>query len=224
MRRSLPILALLAGLGSFISSNQTVEAQAKSPLLATAEVDPFSRYLSFEKAHRSEPALSRFATSCGMDLASVKRRYAQRPKDAWNLVPDLSRAMDDQETDFYGTVSVLHQSDLILVERWGMELDTGDYFRLLYCLSNKQVTLAESVIWRLAGFGDGTDSVTWGYEHRWKLGHHGKLETDPARFINLEEMPMQTPKLDDETVKSLKNEGVGVKNWADLDLPDALQR
>ena len=200
------------------------EAQAGSPVSAPAatEVDPFSRYLGFENFHRHESALVRFAGACGIDLTSTKPRYAQRPGDAWKPVPDLSKAKDDQETDFYGTVAILHRSDLVLVEQWGMELDTGDYYRLFYCLNKKQITLAESVSWRMAGFGESADDTTWGYEHRWKLAQSGRLETSLTRYIDLDEKPMRTPKLDAETLKSLKEETMSMKTWADLELPGRL--
>lgn len=156
MRRWLPILSVIAGLGSFVSCKRSPDAHVKpavemprpsiptpkSPEPETVptaaatsgadQVDPFTRYLAVENAHGHQLALARFAAECGIDLATAKANYAQRPGDTWNIVSDLSKAKDDQETDFYGTVAVLHQSDLILVEWWGMELDTGDYYRFFF--------------------------------------------------------------------------------------------
>jgi len=246
MRRWLPILAVIAGLGSFISCKRAPEAQAKpavelpkpsapapkSPQPETVptpaetsaanEVDPFTRYLTVENAHGHQPALTRFATECGIDLEAVKANYAQRPGDTWNIGPDLSKAKDDQETDFYGTVGVLHQSDLILVERWGMELDTGNYYRFLLCLNKKQITVAETASWSMAGFSDSPNDTSWGYERRWRLGQSGKLETELIRYIDLDEKPIPPPKLDAETLKDVKEEVVAAKTWADLELPGRL--
>lgn len=74
----------------------------------------------------------------------------------------------------------------------------------------------------MAGFGDSSNDSTWGYEHRWKLGQTGKLETELTRFIDLDEKPIASPKLDAETVKDLKEEVVAAKIWADLELPNRL--
>jgi len=247
MRRWLPILVALAGLGSLISCKRTPAVQAKPaietpkplvpasktlqhetvPAAATLEAgqtDPFTRYLTVENAHGHQPALTRFAAECAVDLATANANYAQRPEETWNMVPDLSKAQDDQETDFYGTVAVLHQQGRILVEQWGMDLDTGDYYRLLYCLNMKQITLADSVSWRMAGFGESAGDASWGYEHRWKLRRTGKFDTEQTRFIDLDEKPIPAPKLDADTLNGLKEESVGVKTWADLGLPDVLLR
>jgi hypothetical protein len=247
MKRWLPILAVLAGLGSFVSCKRrspdahvkpAVETLGpsipapKSPepetvtiaavTSAADQVDPFTGYLAVENAHGHQPARTRFAAECGIDLATAKANYAQRPGDTWNIVPNLSKAKDDLETDFYGTVAVLHQSVLILVERWGTELDAGDYYRLFFCLNKKQITLAESVSWRMAGFGESADDSTWGYEHRWKLAQSGRLDTSFTRYVDLDEKPMRAPKLDAETLKSLKEETMGMKTWADLEQPNRL--
>ncbi len=216
-------LAFVAGgLLSMFAFRAEGQAAAPVPAPTAAEVDPFSRYLGFENSHRHEPALVRFAGACGIDLTSTNPRYAQRPGEAWKPVPNLSMTKDDLETDFYKTVAVWHRADLVLVEQWGMELDTGDYYRLFFCLNKKQITLAESVSWRMAGFSEGPDDITWGYEHRWKLAQSGRLETSLTQYVGLDEKPMRAPKLDAETLKSLKEEKMRMTTWADLELPGRL--
>jgi len=161
------------------------------------------------------------AGECGIDLSLAKVRYAQRPSDRWNLVSDLSKAKDDLETDFYGSAAAWHQGDRTLVERWGMELDTGDFYRLLFCLDKKQIRLAESTSWSVA---EDVNQVSWGYDHRWKLGEDGRLETSLTQYIDLSEKPAPTPKLDAETLANLTGETMDMKTWADLGLPDVLLR
>jgi hypothetical protein len=249
MRKWLPVLALLAGLGSLISCKPAPAATAKPttetqklsdsapephlkaqrapgtgplPAVSQDKVDPFDRYLAVEKAHGHEAELTRFASECEIDLSNAKPRYAQRPGEVWKIVPDLSKAKDDLETDFYGTVAVWHQADRILTEEWGMELDTGDFYRLMYCLDNKKIRLAESTSWKLADFGDNVSDTDWGYEVQWKRGPDGKFGVGSRRFVDLDEKPMATPKLDEEALKGLQEESVGAKTWSDLRFPKEL--
>jgi len=248
MRRWFPVLALLVGLGTFISCKHSPDTQTKKATptgnavssqvklppppepstelpqefsTPTGAVDPFERYLAVEKTQGHEPALTRFTGECGMDIMAVTPKYAQRPGETWNVVPDLSKAKDDQETDFYRTVAVWHQGNRVAVELWGMELDTGDYYRLLYCLEGKKTRQVESVSWRMAGFIDSSDT-DWGYENRWKLNSHGHFDTVSQRYVDLEEKPIAQPKLNADTLKSLKDEAVGASTWEDLELPAEL--
>jgi hypothetical protein len=237
MKKRFPILALIAGFGILISckqSSQAVTAQKASdsgkvvrvarPRIGSPSSDPnpFDRYLANTNANWPEPPLLRVATECNVDLDSATRRFAQSPSEKWILVKDLSNALKDQETDFYATVEVWHESDKILVEQWGMELDTGDYFRRLTCLDHKRITLAEVVSWSIELDNDSSKDSGWGYEHRWKLRPDGKFVNIQQGFVDLHEQAMSAPKLDEETAKFLEDESMGAKTWADLELPDAL--
>ena len=249
MRRWLPVLALFAGLGSLIScksqtpiavkpagqlkqpaadaqpslSPTVVTTDANTPADAQAEkMTPFDKYLAGEKKHAHDAAIVRFSAECGLDVTGTPPRYAQRSGDSWNVVPDFSKALMDQDTDFYGTVAVWHTADRILVEKWGMELDTGDFYRLLYCLQNRKIASAESTSWRMAGYGESSSEADWGYEHRCKLSSTNKLATVMRRYVDLDGAPMAAPKLDDETGKGLGEEAVPQRTWADLGLPKEL--
>ena len=212
MRCLLPVLALLAGLGCSISSAQ--DAQQK---------DPFNRYLAGIKSNQPEAALVHFAGECGVDLKTVAPRYAQLPSDSWILVKDLSKALKDQETDFYGTVAVWHMADQILVERWGMELDTGDEFRMLYCLQGQKIKFAEEVDWSIPVEGETNANPSWGYEQRWKIGQDGRYENVLHRFVDLREQTRREPQLNAETKKRLDWTPKGF-TWTDLKLPSELLR
>jgi hypothetical protein len=211
MKQVFLALFLIVGLGSSFSFSQT-----KDPS------DPFGNYLAELKTNRHEPEVVRFAGECGVDVNAVSPRYAQRPGDSWVLVKDLSKSLQDQETDFYGTVSVWHQADKILVERWGMELDTGDYFRMLVCLKNQEASFVESIDWSVP-VDAGTAGPSWGYEQRWKIESGGKYQTTLRRFVDIRERPTPKPKLDRETESTL-NSVPGVKTWKDMELPAALLR
>jgi len=249
MKKWLPVLALFAGCGSFIScksasvttakpvtqlqkpSNPAAEPHLKlqpttraAPLPAVSDdrVDPFDRYLAMEKVHRREAEVTRFAAACKIDLDDSKPLYAQRPGEVWNIVRDLSRAKDDQETDFYGTVAVRHEADRILIEQWGMELDTGDFYRLMYCLDKEEIRIVESTSWKLADFGNNVSDSDWGYEVQWKSSTGGKFGVVSRRFVDADERPIAPPKLDNETQKELQEESVGAKTWRDLRFPKEL--
>jgi hypothetical protein len=180
--------------------------------------------LSDAKANWAEPAFVRFAQECQVDLDATTPRYAQQPREKWVLVKDLSHAQEDQETDFYHTVAVWHTQDRILAELWGMDFETGTYFRLFYCMESKKITLVDSVSWRISLDNDSSKDAGWGYEHRWKLEPNGKLGTVLHRFVDLREKPIAAPRLDADTQKGLDQEDGGPHTWADTELPNELLR
>jgi hypothetical protein len=190
--------------------------------MPSTKLNPFDRYLANAIANWPEPALVRFAGECQIDLDSTVPLYTQEPGDKWIAVKDLSQAQSDQETDFYHTVAVWHSQNQIMTEEWGMELDTGDYYRLFYCFDQKKITLVDSVSWKIALENDPAKDTGWGYEHRWKLGQDGKFATTLKQFVDLREKPIASPQLDEETKEGLDAEDVGIHSWADLQLPDAL--
>lgn len=237
MRRMFPTLVLFAGLGAFISCKDHSGAEAQRTQANTAAkaatqptptgkpstlLNPFDRYLDDTKRHWDEPLLVRFASECQVDLNGSSPRYAQRPDQKWNPVKDFSHAQDDQETDFYGTVAVWHAADRILVDEWGMELDTGDYYQTFFCLERNRIAKVDSISWKLEIAGDSSKTAGWGFEHRWKLGMNGKFQTVSRRFIDLREQSLPEPAMDADTRQNLNEEGVGMHTWKDLELPDAL--
>jgi hypothetical protein len=234
MKNLLPVLALFAGLGSSISCKHSEIKDVKPVQNATKQVSapvrlgkpsekrfPFDRYLDDQKTHWPEPALTRFAADCGVDMDAVKPRYAQNPSQKWILVKDLSKAMKDQETDFYATVAVWHIEDRVLVERWWMELDTGDLSRQFICLRNNRIQSAEEIDWSIPVEGESSSQLAWGYQQSWKLGADGKYENALRRFVDVYEQPMKEPKLDSETRNSL-DWRLTIFTWKDLKLPSLL--
>jgi hypothetical protein len=162
MRSWLPVIFVFTGLGSSISSAQ-----------ATKLSDPFTRYLSGLKANQPEVSLVRFARDCGLNITTAKSRYAQLPGDSWIPVKNLSKALEDQETDFYSTVAVWYMADRILIERWGMELDTGSESRMFYCLQDRKIDLAEEADWSIPIGGEAKSHAPRKSEKRWKIGEPG---------------------------------------------------
>jgi hypothetical protein len=232
MRQALLALILTVWLGSFISCKRPVSASsAATPHSAKAkptvrrigqpsvEPNPFDRYLTNTKRNWPEPAFVIFAQSCGIDLDSSVPRFAQRPDKKWIVVHDLSRALKDQETDFYGTLALWHQGDRMVVEQWGMELDTGDYYRLFYCLENQKITNVESTSWELELQNESSKDTGWGYVHSWSLDKSGKFATVSRGFVDLMEKPISAPQIDAETQQGLNEEGVGMRTLADLEIP-----
>ena len=213
MKRLLSILILLAGLGSCFSFSQVKE-----------QPDPFDRYLAGLKANHPEDVLVRFAANCGVDIESIKPRFAQSPQDNWVLVNDLSNALKDQETDFYATVAIWHAADRILIEQWGMELDTGNYSRHLICLQRQKIIFFESSDWTIPPVETAQQRAAypaWGYEQRWNISTNGRYEKVLSRFIDVDEHPINEPALDLETRKGLDLMWT-VYTWRDLKFPNAL--
>jgi hypothetical protein len=212
MKRFSLALFLFAGLGRSFSFAQN-----------SSRADPFGKYLASIKENLQETALVRIAAECGIDTKVAVPRYAQRPGERWIPVRDLSSALEDQETDFYGTVAAWHATDRILIERWGMELDTGDYYRMLFCLQDHKVRFAEAVDWSISVEGESATSPNWGYEQRWKVGQDGKYENVLRRFVDIGEHSIAPPKLDGETMRGV-DWSPKVLNWKDTHLPIELLR
>ncbi len=215
MKRGLPVLYLLLGLGSSFSIAQHRPTD-----------DPFGRYLAGLKANQPELSLLQFAGACGLDTTKTTVRFAQRPAASWIIVNNLSHALDDQESDFYGTAAVWHSSHLILVERWEMELDTGSYSRIFLCFADRKARSAETVEWSIPIKGASTrggsaQSVAWGYEQQWDVKPEGTYINVLRRFVDLDGNPMDEPELDPQTRREL-DANPEVLFWKDTDLPDAL--
>ncbi|HTV17005.1 MAG TPA: hypothetical protein VME68_19950 [Acidobacteriaceae bacterium] len=197
-----------------VNGSQTSVGQSGSP-------SPFDRYLALQREHLPEPILMQAAIECGVNVVLVRPRYAQKPGSSWKVVPDLTRALSDQETDFYGTVAVWHRGDGVLVERWRMELDTGDYSRQIVCLRNSRTVFFDATDWP-APIGDASSSQPgWGYEQRWTSRSDDTYQKVLGRFVDLQDRPMNPPRLDDETQKDLDYKWT-IHTWNDLELPARL--
>jgi hypothetical protein len=68
MKNLLPVLALLAGLGSFISFAQVASSK-----------DPFARYMAGVKVDVLDLSLQRFATECGVNPSNTQHQFAVGP-------------------------------------------------------------------------------------------------------------------------------------------------
>jgi len=213
MKRLLPVLAMLAELGSCFSIAQHLQQK-----------DPFNRYLAGVKAGRPEAALVRFAGECGVDIRATSPRYADRPDNSWVQVRDLSKGIHGLETDFFATVSVWKQSDLILVEMWVMELDVASESRILYCLDKRKITMMESADWTLPITEQNRrENPGWGCEQRWRVSAAGAFDKTFHGFVDSGEKPITPPRLDAETQEELNWEPK-VRIWNDLKLPASMLR
>jgi len=165
--------------------------------------------------------LVRFADECGLNFKIARSHFAQLPGDEWKEVKDLSLALKDQEIDFYGTVAVWSQENSILVERWGIDLESGSEARKLFCLKDKRILFAEEVDWALVDKKSGNKPVWLGYEQRWKMKPDGKYATVLVHYVNRIEQPVPTPEPGAD-VPYASYVFPDVHEWADLKLPDEL--
>lgn len=53
------------------------------------------------------------------------------------------------------------------------QIDTGDYFRIFFCVESQRITSVESVSWKTRLGEDDSKLSGWGFEQRWKLGQDG---------------------------------------------------
>jgi hypothetical protein len=215
MRHWLPVLVLLAGLGCSISF-----AQGKQPQ------DPFRRYVAGIKANQQEAALVRFAGECGVNLNRHKARYAQAPAEKFQVVTNFAHALEDQETDYYATISVWEDAQNVLVGYWGLDLELGTQLRTFYCLRDGQIQMVEDIDWDyFEGEGiNGPIKAHWtGYEQRWKRKSANSYSTILVRYVNLKKKEIPKPANDYEIPYASKT-FPKMYRWEDLKLPSTLLR
>jgi hypothetical protein len=215
MKNWFPVLALFVGLGCSISFAQAEQEHQFS--------GPFDLYMKAEQQRSPDSVLRRFAADCGLDLQAALPHYAVLPGKNWVIVKDLEKGFEFQETDFISTTAVRKLGDLVVVETWSLELDTGSQSRSLYCFKNLKTTLLESTDWMPSYDKDGIPTPGWGYEQRWRLSPARKLVRYYANFIDAAGQSIAEPKMDAETTKDLQWTP-GVYAWNDLTLPLALLR
>jgi len=186
MRQWLPVLALLVGAGSSISSAQ-----------ATAPSSPLDQYISLVREHRIDSVATNFAADCGLKIEGVAAKYGFANDDAGIIrsVVDLPEAYDNFEMDLVGTDEVWRVGNRFFIEEWQAELDVGGYSRRLYCFD--EYGRLEAV--------DGTNfqlptdegEQSWGMHERWTRKADGSFTaTVPFQFIGLDEKETSRPKLD----------------------------
>jgi hypothetical protein len=159
MKNWLPVLVLLAGLGSSISF-------AQNP----GNLSPFDRYIEVTRARRFEPALKRLADRCGVGLNQATVRFAERPDKVWKSVRRFPSARRDQATDFFSTAAVWRTGNKTVVELWWMDSEEGDQSRTLYCLRNREILAGEEIHWASENQNDdGSTDPDWAYEVRWNV-------------------------------------------------------
>ena len=190
MRKLLPVLAVLAGLGSSISF-----AQAKH------QSDPFNRYLDGLRANQPEAALVRFAGECGIDVSRIQPRYAIGTGSSLDSVKSLAQGLKQLEADFYSTAEVRRSGERVLVEIWANSDDVGSEVRYYECFLNGKLVQAEVVNWNVPV--DKSDPKAWGYSQRWERSEDGELLRTKAEFVDGGERLIPKPRLDAESEKSL---------------------
>jgi len=240
-KASFVVLAVLAGIAILTSSNSPSQQTAKQgaaikpaakdsaarsvPTHAGSPTDaqnPFELYLAEAKAHRTEPALVRFARTCGVDVGDVIPRFAERPRERWKVVKDLSGVLKNQETDFYHTLEVWQAGKRVVTEEWGMDADSGDYYRVFTCLLSRKIVSAELVSWNVPDEEGSREEPGWGYDVRWELRTGGKFTRAWTTFLDLREKPIPEPKLEADVKKDLDEQDFDMRTWADLEYPAAL--
>ena len=238
MRRWLPVLAVLAGLGSLISCKQsppishleqgsrveTVEPSPKPVSISSPSIepDPFTRYFVNSRAGWPEQALVRFAAQCKLDIKVVRPHYAQRSGEGWIPVNGLSDPRSSQGKLAAWTVTVWHTDDRALVELWTVGADPGDYSRDLYCFNKRKVTFADQVSWKIDMHKTRVRDTTWGFEERWRVGPNGDDVSTLRQFVDPYERPTKIPGVSPYSKDDVDNEGLEVLTWSDLILPDSL--
>jgi hypothetical protein len=213
MKNWLPVLALLAGLGSSISFSQNPN-----------DFSPFDRYIEVTRAGRFGPALNRVADQCGVRLKQAAVRFAERPDGVWKSVRRFPFARRDQATDFFSTAAIWRSGNKVVVELWWMDSEAGEQTRTLYCLQNREILSGEEIQWNSESQNDdGSTDPKWAYEVRWNVEQKKFLKATLEGFVDDKERPVPKPVLSENAQKTF---GLipEMLHWSDLKLPDSLLR
>jgi hypothetical protein len=211
MKRWLPVLVLLAGLGSSISFAQNPD-----------NTSPFDRYIEVTRADRFEPALKRMADQCGVRLKQATVRFAERPDEVWKLVQRFPSARRDQTTDFFSTVAVWRSGNKAVIELWWMDSEAGEQTRTLFCLQNREMLAGEEIQWTSENqYDDGSTDPKWAYEVRWNVEQKKFFKATLEGFVDDMEKPVPKPVLSKNAPKTF---GLipQMFHWSDLKLPESL--
>jgi hypothetical protein len=211
MRRWLPVLLVITGLGCHFSSGQTKPTTHLS--------DPFDRYLAGVKANHRDSSLRGFATQCKIGLSQVQPKFAVSVGGDWRSVKNLAKGLSSLESDFYSTAEVWKAGNRILVEIWSISADVGSEVRIYRCFDNGKLLQAESIDWNVPL--DQADPPAWGYSRRWERAANDRMQIAKSEFVDGLERTIPKPKLDAEGERSLKWQP-SLGSLSELRLPPAL--
>jgi hypothetical protein len=218
MKHCLPVLFLLAGLGSSfsISQNQKLPVVQRSPL---------DSYIEGLRTHSMNNAAARFAQTCGVKLDEAADRFAFSNNDAgtWKLVDDLPKAYDDVEMDLVNTAEVWKNPAGTVVEIWQAVLDVGGFSRSFFCFDKDgQLTTFDAIDFQIPT----DEGKPWGIHERWILKKDGVFQAAiPFQFIDFDEKTIPKPKMDQDDEKFAASWGhkpPPIKTVNELKLPKAL--
>ena len=220
MKHYLPVLFLLAGLGSSFSISQNL----KPPVVQRS---PLDSYIEGLRTHSMNNAAAGFGGICGVKLDEAANRFAFSNNDAgtWRLVDDLPKAYDDIEMDLVSTAEVWKNPAGTLVEIWQAALDVGGFSRSFFCFDkDRRLTAFDAVNFQIPT----DDGKPWGMHERWILKKDGAFRAAiPFQFIDLDEKPIRIPKLDQDDEKFAASWGhkpPTIKTLNELKLPPSTLR
>jgi hypothetical protein len=218
MKHYLPVLFLLAGLGSSFSIGQN----PKSPVV---QRNPLDSYIEGLRTHSMNNAAAGFTQTCGVKLDEATDRFAFSNNEAgtWKPVDDLPKAYDDIEMDLVGTAEVWKNSAGTVVEIWQAALDVGGFSRNFFCFDKVgRLTAFDAMNFQIPT----DDGKPWGIHERWILKKDGTFRAEiPFQFIGLDEKVIPKPKLDQDDEKFAASWGhkpPPIKTLNELKIPKAL--
>jgi hypothetical protein len=184
MNHWLPVLALSAGLGSFISSAQVTSFRT-----------PLDLHIENLRAHGIDPLTVSFAAVCGVDLKAVPAHYGFFNDEfaSWRVASDLPKAYDSRVMRMIGTAEAWKLGNRLVIEEWSAMLDVASISRTLYCFGEDQkLLLLDESEFRIPV--DGT--LRWGMHQRRALKLNGTFAaSEPFHFVGMDGEPVPVPKL-----------------------------
>ncbi|MGA9672595.1 MAG: hypothetical protein WBQ94_25490 [Terracidiphilus sp.] len=218
MKHWLPVLFLLAGLGSSFSISQNSNSSA-------GQRSPLDFYIEGLRTHSMNNAAAGFTQICGvkLDEAAIRFAFSNDDSGTWKLVDDLPKAYGDIEMDLVGTAEVSKNPTGTVVEIWQAALDVGGFSRSLFCFDKDgRLTVFDATNFQVPT----DDGKPWGMHERWILKKDGAFQAAiPCQFIDLDEKVIPKPKLDQDDEKFTRSWGhrpPPIKTLNELKLPKAL--
>ena len=215
MRRWLPILALLAGVGSSFSSAFPFHFEVQ---------DQGLKPTSFSSP-TTEAAAASLGRECGANLRGIPSLKAFSNGGDWAIVKDLAQAARSAESDFVNTAEAWKIGRAFVVQVAHSELDVGSESTDIYCFdgAGKLEALDSTTMQYPQGEGK-----PWGIHARWKRRADGAFtRIRPNEFLDQNGKRAKRLKLDDEDRRFADSWGPndpGILTIEDLKLPKELLR
>jgi hypothetical protein len=184
MKKWLPILVLVAGLGSSFSFTQ-VEPSGRIR-------DPLERSIESIRSNIPEPSLKEFAQSCAVEILPPSLKFAKNLGKGWLPASDLVIEPPKSSKELSFLAAVWSKNDWTLLEIWSYSNDLHSEVNTYSCYSNLKVQRVESIEWDWAR-DKNSGRTDWAHTRWWERDPDGRMKQVRSEFIDKFGQPTPKP-------------------------------